>query len=149
MTTIVYDHKNKQIACDSRMSKSSGVYSDCYIKMVESKGVMFVLTGSTCDMDYFIENYVKYGKVDLKDIDLDCRGIIIRNGLAYTVFIHDDVFNEDPIFCNEFEGSGGMFAISALDHGKTIKESVEYAITKDCFSGGKVHVYDIEKGEFI
>ena len=149
MTTIIYDHEKKQIACDSRMSKASGAYNDNYIKMNESNGILFVLTGSTCDMDYFIENYAKYAKVELKDIDIDCSGIIIRDGLAYNVFIHDGVFNEDGMFCNEFAGSGGVYAVSALDYGATAKEAVEYAITRDCFSGGKVHVYDIEKGEFI
>lgn len=149
MTTIVYDHKKKQIACDSRMSKNSGAYNDSYIKMKEVNGILFVLTGSTCDTDYFMENYVKYGKVELKDVEIDCSGIIVRDGAAYNVFIHDGVFNEDNMFCNEFAGSGGQYAISALDHGATVKEAVEYAMTKDCFSGGKVHVYDIEKGEFI
>ena len=149
MTTIVYDHKNKQIACDSRMSKSSGAYNDCYTKMVCHKNILFVLTGSTCDMQYFRENYEKYKKVDLEGINLDCSGMIIRDGAIYDVFIHDGIFNEDLCFCDESAGSGGKYAISALDHGKTAKEAVDYAISKDCFSGGKIHVYDIEKGEFI
>lgn len=50
---------------------------------------------------------------------------------------------------NQAVGSGGNWALSSLDHGKSAKEAVEYAITKDIYSGGKVHVYDIEKGEFI
>ena len=149
MTTIVLDYKRNQIACDSRMSRTNGIYNDCFIKMIEKDGSLFVLTGSTCDMDYFIENYAKYGKVELKDIEIDCYGILIRNGSAYNVWIHDGVFNEDLIICNEFAGSGGKFALAALDFGKTAKEAVEYAATKDCFTGGKVHVYDIEKGVFI
>jgi hypothetical protein len=39
--------------------------------------------------------------------------------------------------------------LAALDFGKTAKEAVEYAMTRDVYSGGKVHVYDIDKGEFI
>mgnify|MGYP000645636905 CR=1 FL=1 len=148
MTTIVYDHKNKQIACDSRMSKSSGSYSNCYTKMVWNKNILFILTGSTCDMAYFRENYEKYKKVEV-DVELDCSGIIIRDGVAYNVFIHEGVFNEDICFCDEFTGSGGKYAVSSLDHGCTAKEAVEYAITRDCFSGGKVHVYDIETAKFI
>jgi ATP-dependent protease HslVU (ClpYQ) peptidase subunit len=148
MTTIVYDHKNKQIACDSRMAKSSGVYSDCYIKMTHKKDRLFIMAGSTCDIDYFIENFEKYNKVDI-DVIIDCSGIMIQNGKAYSVFIYDSVFNLDLLICNQFEGSGGKFALSALDFGKTAKEAVEYAITKDCYSGGKVHVYDIEKADFI
>ena len=148
MTTIVYDHKNKQIACDSRMSKSSGVYSDCFVKMIKKGERLFVMTGSTCDMQYFIDNFGQYKKVGL-NVDLDCNGIMIENGVAYSVFIHGDVFNMDYLICNESEGSGGKFALSALDFGRTAREAIEYAITKDCYSGGEVHVYDIEKGEFI
>ncbi|HHZ96320.1 MAG TPA: hypothetical protein EYN67_12385 [Flavobacteriales bacterium] len=149
MTTILYDHKNKQIACDSRMSKNSGAYNDSYIKMKEVNGILFVLTGSTCDADYFMENYKKYAKVELDGIDIDCSGIIVRDKVAYNVFIHDGVFNEDNMFCNEYAGSGGSYAISALDHGATLKEAIEYAMTRDLYTGGKVHVYDIEKGELI
>lgn len=149
MTTIALDYAKGLIACDSRMSKESGLYNDCYIKMIEHKGVLFALTGSTCDMDYFIENYAKYGKVEPSDLEIDCYGIMIKDGLSYNVWIHGGVFNEDLIICNECAGSGGRFALAALDFGKTAKEAVEYAATKDCFTGGKVHVYDIEKGEFI
>jgi len=149
MTTIIYNHEKKQIACDSRMSKSSGAYNDCYTKMVWHKSILFILTGSTCDMEYFRENYEKYKKIDLVDMELDCSGFIVRDGVVYSVFVHGGIFNEDICFCNEFAGSGGQYAISALDHGKTVKEAVEYAATKDCFTGGKVHVYDIEKGDFV
>lgn len=149
MTTIIYDHKKKQIACDSRIPKESGSYNDGYTKMVWHKSILFILTGSTCDMEYFRENYEKHKKAELADVDLDCSGFIVRDGLVYSVFVYGGIFNEDICFCNDFAGSGGKYAISALDHGKTIKEAVEYTMTKDCFTGGEVHVYDIETGDFI
>ena len=148
MTTIVYDHKNQQVACDSRISKSSGSYSDCFVKMIESGDRLFVMTGSTCDIQYFIDNFEQYKKVGL-NVDLDCNGIMIENGISYSVFIHGDVFNMDYLVCNECEGSGGKFALAALDFGETAKGAIEYAITKDCYSGGMVHVYDIKKGKLI
>ena len=149
MTTIIYDHKNKQVACDSRVSRADGEYNDGYTKMVFHKSVLFILTGSNCDMQYFRENYEKHKKCELVDVDLDCSGFIVRDGIVYSVFIYGGVFNEDVCFCDDFAGSGGKYAISALEHGKTIKESVGYAATKNCFTGGKVHVYDIAKADFI
>ena len=148
MTTIIYDHKNKQIACDSRIAKSSGVYSDEFIKMIDTKSRMFVMSGATCDIDYFIKNFERHKKINI-DIQLDCSGIMIEKGVAYSVFTHDGVFNMDSLICNESEGSGGKFALAALDFGNTAKQAVEYAATKDCYTGGKVHVYDIEIGELI
>ena len=150
MTTIVYDHEKQQIACDSRMAKSSGVYADCYDKMRWAKNRLFITSGSTCDLDYFINNFENLTLVNLVDgIEIDCYGIMVENGKAYSVFIHEGVFNSELLICNDFKGSGGKFALAALDFGKTAKEAVEYAITKDCYSGGKVHVYDIVTAKFL
>ena len=148
MTTIVYDHENKQIACDSRMAKSSGSYFDGFIKMTHRGARLFIMAGSTCDIAYFIDNFDQYKKV-MDGIELDCFGLMVENGKAYSVYTHEGVFNLDLLVCNESEGSGGKFGLAALDFGKTAKGAVEYAATKDCFTGGKVHVYDIETAEFI
>jgi hypothetical protein len=62
---------------------------------------------------------------------------------------------DDGYFCktllthNDCKGSGEYFALSALDHEKSAREAVEYSMTRDMFTGGEIHVYDIEKGEFI
>ena len=44
-------------------------------------------------------------------------------------------------------GSGGTFAYCALDFGKTAKEAVEYAATKDTNTGGKVRVFNLDGEE--
>ena len=46
-------------------------------------------------------------------------------------------------------GSGSHLAFGALDMGASAKEAVEMAIKRDSKSGGKVHVFDCEKMEFI
>lgn len=51
---------------------------------------------------------------------------------------------------NDFAmGSGRDFALAAMDHGKTPAESIEYAKTRDVYTGGEVHTHDIEKGEWL
>ena len=67
----------------------------------------------------------------------------------YTASSDNGVYRSSLIEYNDSAGSGGEFAIAALDMGKTAKEAVEYAMTRDFYSGGKVHVYDIETGDFI
>lgn len=148
MTSIVLDYENKQIAVDSRISKGGGSYRDDYNKIHIRGNSIFILSGSTCDFDYFIDNFELYKKIDI-DAELDCYGIMIESGVAYSVFMTDGIFNVDRILGNECAGSGGAYALSALDFGKSAKEAIEYAMTKDCFTGGKVHVYDIKKGELL
>ena len=143
MTTIVYDHENQLVACDSRMIRGNGLYNDCFNKIISKGALTFILCGSTCDFDYFVSNYEKYKRVELDDMVLDCSGIMIRENKAYYVFIHDGVFNEDALICTDSYGSGSLLAISAMDFGKTAKEAVEYAATRDSGTGGKVQVYDI------
>lgn len=143
MTTIIYDHKRQEVAVDSRRSTQGGRYTDDTNKIIHEGSLTFILTGSLCDFDYFIKNYEMYKVINLGDVQLDCSGVMIRDGKAYHVFIHENVFNEELLLCNEGFGSGGAFAIAAMDFGKSAKEAIEYAMTKDVFTGGKVQVIDI------
>jgi len=148
MTTIVYDHKNRQIAVDSRMTKNSGFYNDCFDKIKFKGSLLFAMCGSTCDLDYFIDNYEKYKRTGLDDAILDCSGIMVRDGKVYNVFVHEDIFNEDVLICNEAYGSGAQLALAALDFGCSAKDAVEYAATRDIYTGGKVHVFNLDSMTF-
>jgi len=59
------------------------------------------------------------------------------------------IYAECIVDHNYAQGSGDQWALAALDFGDSAREAVEYAMTKDVYSGGKVHVYDIEKAEFL
>jgi len=146
MTTIVYDHKNKQIACDSRTTNGWMIITDDAIKYKSEGDLMWFLSGRAGEAETFITNFK-----ELEDAhkSLDNVGYFIDNKVVYLANINEGVFRSCDMTCNSGVGSGGDWALSALDFGKTAKEAVEYAITKDFGSGGKVHVYDIEKGEFI
>ena len=47
-------------------------------------------------------------------------------------------------FCNESFGSGSSFALSAMDFGKSAKDSVKYAMTRDIYTGGKIKVIKVK-----
>lgn len=57
MTTLAYNHKDKQIACDSRTTSGSLIISDKHLKMQQVDGVKFFLCGSVPDYDLLIDMY--------------------------------------------------------------------------------------------
>ena len=126
MTTIVYDHKNKQIACDSRGTQGDVIASDNIIKFREKGDYIWFMCGVASSIDTFITHFEA-----LKDCapNIDTSGIFVFDGCAYQACIDEDVFREELLGFSTAAGSGGEFALAALDHGKTAKEAVEYAIT--------------------
>lgn len=146
MTTIVFCKKTMQIACDSRTTNGWMIINDNAIKYKNTNGLMWFLSGRAGEDKTFIKNFKE---LEPAQKGLDSVGFFIENKVVYLATISDGVFRSCDMSCNSGAGSGSDWALAALDFGKTAKEAVEYAITKDFCSGGKVHVYDIEKGEFI
>lgn len=149
MTTIIYDHKSKQIACDSRSTADNLVMSDEYVKFKRTDdGSLWFVSGSTADRDAFIDAFKTDARAKLER-DLECSAIRVKDGIVSVHGVEDC-----EAWCNELEysraiGSGYQLAISALDAGMTAKQAVEHAMKRDYMSGGKVWVYDVEKGEFV
>lgn len=148
MTTIVYDHENKQIACDSRACNGNIIKSNTSNKWRFCGANLYFLSGSICDFDDFIR--ISEGGSVQDDTLLNCIAFIFKNGKVYkSAWCRDDGYWEQEQTNTDAIGTGEQFALSALDFGKTAKEAVEYAMTRDCYTGGKVHVYDIETARFI
>lgn len=57
MTTVVYDHKNKQIACDSRTTCGDIIVDDEAIKYIDKGDKIWFCSGSTGDFETFIGHY--------------------------------------------------------------------------------------------
>lgn len=146
MTTVIYDHTNKQIACDSREVANGIVHNDSSIKYHNNDLGLWFMTGDSADINEFISNFEHNKKMNQ---NLECSGVLVSGGVVSYIASNDGVYRQYLSEANEGYGSGGRFALSALDFGKTAKEAVEYAMTRDIYSGGKVHVYDIEKGVFL
>jgi len=146
MTTIAYDHKNKQIACDSRETAGGCVVTDESIKYKEDGDKLWFLCGSKSDVDLFTSTF-KHNDESPKN--MDCSGLLVRNGVPYKACNVDGVYKIDKMSSNEGFGSGGWYAQAAVDLGLTAEKAVEYAMTRDIYSGGKVHTYDIKKGKFL
>ncbi len=146
MTTIVYCHKTKQIACDSQESAGSFIVDSSCLKWIERGGVMYFSSGCSSDANAFIDN-MKHNAIVPDGVD--CTSIYVKDNKAYIAASDGERYKIDEMLSNEGIGTGGRYAAIALDFNLSAKEAVEYAIKKDVYTGGKVHVYDIEKGEFL
>jgi hypothetical protein len=147
MTTIVYDHKTCQIAVDSRSVDGSVIINDYHIKWRKVDGSYYFFCGVVADIEHFMELQNIKGKPKHVN-NITC--IKVTEGRAYLCGIDDeDGYWQENMECNNGAGSGRFFALSALDFGETAKGAVEYAATRDMYTGGQVHVFDIMSMKFI
>jgi len=153
MTTIVYDHKRGQIACDSRLTKGSMITTDGAQKWMKTENGIIFMAGCRADFEMLSALTVNYSHGDVveTEFELQCEGILVKDDHVYLISIQDGgQFWMEPLDeAVAATGSGSEWAIAAIDHGKTAKQAVEYAATRDIYTGGKVRVYDIKKGKFI
>lgn len=146
MTTIVFCNKTKQIAVDSRTTSGGIVATDSAIKYKKVGEIVYFFAGYAGEKDLFIDQFEP-----LKDANknLDVIALRVEKQEVYLMTCGNGVFRECRLDHNEGIGSGCDFALAALDSGKSAKETVEYASTKNIYTGGEVHVYDVNKMEFL
>lgn len=143
MTTIVYDHKRKQIAVDSRVTRGDIILTDDGVKHYQTMGGIWFFAGKTCDQQMLIDYFS--GKPDKdKLLPETCAFYLKPNDGVYLRTVNEDsIPQESPLDFSDALGSGEQWALAALDHGKTAKEAVEYAMKRDPFTGGKVLVFEV------
>lgn len=142
MTTIVYDHKAKQIAVDGRSTGDEIIQTDEYVKYLFTCDQAWFFCGVNSDHHKLLDGF--NGK---PSGDCQVNAILIIDKQVYKCGSDKDGFWKEKVNHNCSIGSGYRFALAALDHGKSAKEAVEYAATRDIYTGGKITVYDIESGE--
>lgn len=143
MTTIAYDHDKKVIALDSRITRFGVIESDTYNKVIATENAIYVFAGSPADMQRFIE--LAEGAQFAND-DLDIDALKVKNGKVF----HCSVCKEAGYWELELEfnialGSGYRFALAAMDMGKTAHEAIEYAKTRDLYTGGNVRLLHVNE----
>lgn len=138
MTTVVYNHKEKEIGIDSRTTMGLLIESDNTIKMREKDGVKFFLCGDVSHIESIIECYPN----DTTN-ECDAHGFIIIDKEIKYIYCEGLIIKTVRQENSLAVGSGGMFAISAIDFGKTTREAIKYAATKDAGTGGKIRIYKV------
>ena len=133
MTTIAFD--GEILAADRQTSEGGSMFR-LHSKLVEIPGGWAAGCGSVPQIKRFMA-WAKKGMKGKPPADLDeCGAIVIRRGKVH--LWEDGV----PIDMDPGErvatGSGWKWAAAAMDFGHSAIEAIEYASTRDCYTGGGV-----------
>lgn len=141
MTTIVYDYKNNRIAVDSRCTRDNVITSDVFDKTIRKDGEIWIITGALSDYET-ISNLKHNDKVEVRP---ECSALLIKDKKVFSVIVANDGYCSHYELKNNYSmGTGEDFALAALDFGLCAEEAIEYVKTKDVYTGGKVHVFNVQ-----
>jgi len=164
MTTVVYD--GYDLACESQASQGNEVSSYHVNKIFNSDSYVYAIAGDPA-LAIPMKESINSSLEPFKDLPDNSIGSYANEFMkldgvnlegAYVMSIHKESGNAvifegcgdgsirvnytfDGDYC--VIGSGGSYARSALDFGCDAKEAVQYAVTKDVFSGGDIRVANI------
>ena len=139
MTTYAY--KDGVIAYDGRCTSGDFIIEDDIDKKCERNGVVFFITGAVSDDENFLDVYFNMAQ----PTKFNTNSAIVWDGetLWLASIDKEEGFWKRKLHLDRAyaTGSGSNFAIAAMDLGKSAREAVEYAITRDCKSGGLVREF--------
>ncbi len=138
MTTIAYNHKDKQIAYDGRTTAGDVIKCEDADKLDIKGDLTFILAGALDEKEHLISQYP-----NKLEKPVSVSGFLIKDKVVYGVCGDDLNIAEWKINHSDAHGSGAKFAISAMDHGKSAHDAVAYAMTRDIYSGGIINVFDV------
>lgn len=142
MTTIAYRHKDRQIAVDSRVSCDSLIISDHAIKHIKVGTDYWFIAGALHDHQLLID--IVNGEKAVTN-EIEAYGFRVDKSGNVDLCSTDERGNAtiSPIHYDYAIGSGFEFALAAMDFGKNAPAAIEYAMTRDNATGGKILVFDI------
>lgn len=143
MTTIIYSHNESVIAYDSRTTAGALICTDEAEKSVTKKGVTFIFSGYPADNNKIIDSYFSSDRVIDNRVGPSAFAVDHKSKVVYLLTRVESELIATPVSHSCSVGSGGDFALSALDHGKTARESVKYAMTRDNCTGGRIRIIKI------
>ncbi len=149
MTTFAYSKKDSIIAIDGRVSVGSRIVSDCDKKYIKKGSNVYFTIGGVADAIRLID-LVDAGIEEVGDENLyECQ-VVLATIPPMEIYVNEAGYIESVPIVEEFYtlGSGGDHALSAMDLGKTPKQAVQHAMTRDLFSGGKISQYDLVRKKF-
>ena len=143
MTTIAYNHKDKELAADSQSTSGYTIASQNVTKLHRLDYGWFAFAGNLADayilIDYLLGN-IPPDNLDLSKLDV--AGFVLPDkGQPYNIHI-SSAGHLVKIECNHSSaiGSGAEYALGALHCGASAKDAVKAAIKYDIYSSGKILV---------
>jgi len=147
MTTIAY--KDGVIAYDSYATIGDCIVDQDYVKMRKVDKLRFFICGDVAGVESLIKSYVT-GEVTSEDAETAESTVawVVDGGNIYRLLIHPDegkLATEPQRFDNVMTmGSGGEYALGALDAGASAKEAVKIAAGRDVHTGGKIRTFKVK-----
>lgn len=144
MTTIAYNHNDREIAVDGRTTAGGLIATDKANKvMIRGDGVKFIFTGSTSDFAGFCAEFENGSSASRC---FDCSAVVVIGSSVYSASVDCDskTFFASPKNESFAIGSGGNLALAAMDFGKSASDAVKYAATRDLYTGGKISVVRVD-----
>lgn len=141
MTTIAYNHRDKELASDSQGTSCEVIVPKVYTKIHKLSFGWVGFWGNTADMGAAIK-ILEGDELEGDWTKLDVGGIVLPDtGSAYNFYIDSlGGLAKEFITNNWAAGSGREFALGAMHVGATAREAVKAAIKYDIYSGGKIVV---------
>ena len=143
MTTIAFSYKQGTVAYDSRATGGSYIYTDEMDKAMKMKGRTFLLAGTVADREEIVVSYLTEGK-ELRE-DISVSGLVLehKTKTVYMLTSDDGMLQVTEMDHDMAIGSGGQYAITALDCGLSSKDAVKMAAKRDACTGGKVRMVKV------
>lgn len=144
MTTIVYDHKRREIAIDSRITCGSRIDSDSYDKTIQRSGAVWFLGGVSAETELFVDSFIagETGK------EYEVCALVAEGGNVYHCSYNNGRPLKNLLTYSDSIGSGSDYAIAAIDMGANAEDALKAAIRRDVYTGGNVRVFNVERMEF-
>jgi len=138
MTTIAYSFEEGRISYDSRASGGTYIYNDDMDKSIKRGQYTFVLAGDCKDRETIVDAYLSVDKAIGDEICVSCLVIDHKAKEVFNLLNIDEKIHEDLMDHDMTIGSGGMYAMAALDLGCSTKDAVKAAMKRDTATGGKI-----------
>jgi ATP-dependent protease HslVU (ClpYQ) peptidase subunit len=141
MTTIVYNHKDGEIASDSQVTSGDLIQPWKCTKLIRINSGWVAMSGSVVDYGSYINilegKDISGDKTNLKNQCL----VIPDKGDSYNFWFDSLGHPVKEVVTGSWAiGSGREYALGALAVGASAKEAVRAAIKYDIYSGGKIVV---------
>ena len=141
MTTIAYNHRDKELASDSQGTSGSITSPEKFTKIVRLSYGWAAFAGSIMDLPSYVK--VLEGEDIAGDkTKLGCGVIVVPDkGDPYNFWIDSLGHVSKEVIKNSWAiGSGRQFALGAMAVGASAKDAVKAAIKYDMHSGGRIVV---------
>ena len=142
MTTVAY--KDGVIAYDGLIVAGGEKVDIEHDKRIRVGNINFFWAGALHQTDFLIESFLNQGYTAPEKIK-DVQAIVWDGHELWQCGFYEDGFiryRENPKFALAI-GSGGQFAVGAMEAGASAKKAVEIAAKRDLCTGGRIRTVKI------